>query len=211
MRLQNRELLHPKINCIRSILREGVRRKLFHQNEGQTEWVLGMFFLLFLAVLLCTQLQLELYHTSSAYLEDALAASNLASAVIDLEEYGISHTIQIAEPEEAYRRFCEAVKSNLQLNEEWVNDTGVISGKVTVKKYVVYNVKGQEVAVYQVDESGQVQEWQGSLGSVSAPNGILVETTSIYSEIVFPVKGLFGVETEAHKGKLVDIVRNGEE
>ena len=46
----------------------------------------------------------------------------------------------------------------------------------------------------------------GTLGSVRAPNGVMVESTGIYSEIVYRVKGFPGIETDAHKGKLVDIV-----
>ena len=57
---------------------------------GQAGWSAGLFFLLFLAVLLRGFIQLEIYRTTSLYLEDALAASNLASAVVDVEEYGIS-------------------------------------------------------------------------------------------------------------------------
>jgi hypothetical protein len=36
------------------------------------------------------QLQVALYRESAMYMEDALALSNLASAVIDIEEYGIT-------------------------------------------------------------------------------------------------------------------------
>ena len=45
------------------------------------------------------------------------------------------------------------------------------------------------------------------LGSVKTPDGTLVESTSIYSRISFPVKGIFGVEIEAVKQKTVDIIR----
>ena len=188
-----------------------ITRIIWQKKQGQTEWVLGMFFLLFLVVMFSTQLQTELYRTSSAYLEDALAASNLASAVIDLEEYGISHAIQIEDPMEAYCRFREALETNLQLTEEWVNTSGVISGRVEVETYLIFNVKDEEVTIYQVADNGVVWEQQGSLGSVWAPNGVLVESTGIYSEISFPVQGMFGMVTEARKGKLVDIVANGEE
>lgn len=186
--------------------------KALRKRDGQAEWVLGMFFLLFLVVMLCTQLQLDMYQTSALYLDDALAASNLASAIIDLEEYGATYTICIADPLDAYRLFCDAVKSNLQLGDGWTNmDTGIIEGMVTVEDYIIYNVKGDFVTSYRVTGNGKVQKQQGRLGMVQAPNGVTIESTSVYSEIAFPVKGLFGHITEAHKGRLVDIVTNGEE
>lgn len=181
------------------------------KQEGQIQWTMGLFFLLFLGILLCSQLQLMQYYMTSLYLEDALAASNLASAVVDLEEYGISHQILIKEPEQAYRRYCAAVKGNLNLNEEWeCPNKQLISGAVKIENYTVYNVAEEEVMIYSVAANGQISSSQGQLGSVTAPNGILIEATSVYSEISFPVKGFFGIEAQAYKGKLVDVVSGTE-
>ncbi len=72
-----------------------LRQSIKKTEEGQLEWITGLFFLLILGILLCGTLQLDVFRASAVYLEDALAASNLASAVIDVEEYGISHTILI--------------------------------------------------------------------------------------------------------------------
>ncbi len=46
-------------------------------------------------------------------MEDALALSNLASAVIDIEEYGITQKVLITDPEQAYERYCHALRENL--------------------------------------------------------------------------------------------------
>ncbi len=181
-------------------------RKLYKQ-KGQVQWTMGLFFLLFLGILLCSQLQLLQYHVTSIYLEDALAASNLASALVDLEEYGMSHQILIGEPEKAYERYCQAVKGNLSLNEEWeCPNKQLISGAVNIVNYTVYNVCEEEVMIYSVAANGQVSSIRGELGNVRAPNGILIDSTSVYSEISFLTRGFFGIETEAYKGKLVDIV-----
>ncbi len=177
------------------------------KQKGQIQWTVGLFFLLFLGILLCFLLQLLRYHMTSIYLEDTLAASNLASAVVDLEEYGISHEILISEPNQAYIRYCSAVKGNLNLNEEWeCTNKQLVSGAVSIVNYTVYNVQEGAVTIYSIDENGQISSGKGELGGVRAPNGILIESTSIYSEISFAVKGLFGMEVKAHKGKLVDIV-----
>lgn len=184
-----------------------VLTELYRKECGQVEWCAGLFYLLFLAIILCSQLQVEAYSASARYLEDALAASNLASAVIDLEEYGKTHTVLVREPREAYERFCVAVKDNLQLNDAWeCENKQLIAGQVCVAKYIVYNVKDDLVTVSEVSSNGEIFQWQGALGSVIAPNDIPVEATGIYSEITFPVEGFGGVKVDAHKGKLVDIV-----
>ena len=189
------------------------KRFLLRSTEsGQIGWTAGLFFLLFLGVLLCAFLQMEVFRSSSRYLEDALALSNLASALIDVEEYGISHKLVIPDPQQAYERYKEAVKGNLNLNDSWeCPAVGMISGPVSIVEYRVYNVNGNDVLVTQFDENGLISSWQETLGNAVAPNGVAVESTGVYSEIAYQVEGLFGVSVRAHKGKLVDVVENKEQ
>lgn len=78
------------------------RQETEKAESGQVSWVLGLFLILFLAILLYMQLQLAMYKASARYLEDALALSNLASAVIDIREYGSTHKVHITDQEQAY-------------------------------------------------------------------------------------------------------------
>lgn len=182
------------------------------KTKGSIQWSVGLFFLLFLLMLLAADLQVSRFMAASLYLEDALAASNLASAVIDVEEYGISRRVRITDVVGAFRIYQQAMRENLQLNENWENSgEGVIAGPVRVENYTVYNVDREKVTIHSIDKSGKVHVTQGTPGSVLAPNGTAVEYTGIYSEISFPVKGLWGITVTAHKGKLVDIVSNAEE
>lgn len=175
-------------------------------DSGKAEWVAGLFMTLFLAILLCAELQIESYRASSLYLEDALAASNLASAIIDVEEYGISGQLQIADPQEAYALYKEALKENLGLDADWkCANKNLISGAVRVEQYIVYNVEKDKVFVYAFDMDGEMGQSMGILGELRAPNGILIESTGVYSELSFPVEGFLGVTAWAHKGKLADI------
>lgn len=185
------------------------RQNIEKTEPGQLEWITGLFFMLFLGILLCGILQLDMFRASAAYLEDALAASNLASAVIDVEEYGISHSILIRNPEEAYEIYQSALRGNLNLSGEWECPAGGLIGrKVSVLNYTVYNVKEGMVEIYHYDEDGQMSYSGGSVGSVYAPDGKLIESTSVYSEVTYPVKGIMGVEAQAHKSNLADIVAN---
>lgn len=187
-------------------------RLILRTEQGQIEWISGLFFLLFLGVLLCFFFQISVYSASALYLEDALAASNLAAAVIDIQEYGRSHTILVENPQEAYERFCYAVCENLQLNEEWEGgNRALISGKVCVESFIVYNVRERAVTIHKVDDGGGISTELGELGNVYAPDGTLIETTSIYSELSYPVEGLLGVTVNAHKSQLADIVAEYEE
>lgn len=190
----------------------GFRKRGFPRpstENGQVEWAAGLFFLLFLGILLCALLQLDIYRSSSQYLEDALALSNLASAVVDVEEYGISHQLVITDPRQAYERYRSAVKENLNLNDQWeCQGDGVITGPVTIVNYTVYSVSGNDVEVSRFDEDGLLTQWREQLGSAVAPNGIKIEATGVYSEITYQLEGFLGTVVEARKGKLADIVTN---
>lgn len=178
-------------------------------DPGQIGLCVGLFFLLFLAVLMVGQLQLEQIRASDGYLEDALAASGLASALVDIQEYGRTHVIRIKDNRDAYAQYCRSLRANLGLDENWESkNRRLISGTVKVENYTIYNVEGGLVTLYRMDGEGEKIS-TGALGDVRAPNGQVIEHTSIYNEISYPLKGLFGWTVQARKGKLVDIV--GEE
>lgn len=176
-------------------------------ESGQIGWTAGVGVLLFLGVFLSACMQVEVFRVSSQYMEDALAASNLAAAVVDVEVYGISHDLLIASPEDAFVLYCAAIKGNLNLDDAWeCPNKGLISGPVCVERFIVYNVVQNTVEVSCVNADGSVSCWQGIPGQETAPNGISVEHTGIYSEISYQIKGVFGIVVPAVKGKLVDVV-----
>ena len=175
-------------------------------EEGQITVFAGLFFTLFFAVVLSGYLQMEMIRSSSGYLEDALAASGLAAALIDVREYGSSHVLRIRDAEESYKQYCACLKANLGLDENWeCKNKRLISGRVTLENYTIYNVTEDQVEYCRLDGGGQ--EWHsGSLGQVYAPNGQVVERTGTYGEISYPFLGLWGLTMQARKGKLVDVV-----
>lgn len=180
------------------------------KKSAEIEFITGMFLLIMLTVLLVTQLQISLFGTSASFVEDAVAASNLASAVIDIKEYGRTHTITIESPDQAYELYREAIKQNLKLDDNWENSNkDLICGKVEILQYEIYNVKGKDVTIYSFGAEGEaITLVKDGLGSVQTPDGTTIESTSIYSRIGFPVKGVFGLEIAAEKQKTVDIISN---
>lgn len=177
------------------------------KQPGQVEWTYGLFGVLFLSIVICVQLQIIQYQSTNLYIEDALAASNLASALVDLEEYGRTHHIVISNPQRAYQKYCEAMKENLNLNHQWEcqNKAAIWSG-VEVVEYIIYNINTEYIEICRMDRQGRMEKQRGELGKVTAPNGVLVVATSVYSEVRYLVKGFLDLDVEGRKGKLVDIV-----
>ncbi len=179
------------------------------KEKGQIDIVVGMFCTILILVVVLFGFRTMEYVVTSAYVEDALAFSNLASGIVDLEEYGKTHIIKIKDPESAFLVYREALCHNLKLD-EWLNTTNreIIAGKVDILDYMVFNVNGERVLVYRIDESGSiVEEYQEKLGEVHTPEGILVENTTVYSRISFEVQGFGEQKIRAVKEKSIDIVR----
>lgn len=181
----------------------------FKKERGQIDVIMGMFYLLIVFIIVLFAFRMTQYMIISAVVEDALAASNLASAVIDVEEYGKSHTISIQDPENAFLLYREALCHNLKLD-EYLNTTNaeILASKVNIEEYIVYNVSGDLVEIYVIDESGQIQECgTGKTSEVFTPDHVPVESTTIYSRVTFGVKGLWNQIIPAMKEKSIDIVR----
>ncbi len=165
------------------------------------------FYILLLVVLF--GFHITRYMIISAEVEDALAASNLASAVVDLEEYGKNHRIHIPDEEAAFWKYREALVVNLQLDEN-LNTTRkeFFASPISIMQYIIYNVDGELVEIAVMDGKGQLQRKEkGRLGTTFTPNGVKVETTGIYSRIGYEAEGLMGQPVWAEKEKYVDITR----
>ena len=157
-------------------------------------------------------LQLQIHQASSVFIEDALAASNLASAVIDVEEYGISHQLLINDPREACGIFKRALQANLALNDKWESqNSSMIAGLVKLDEYAVYEVRGNDIVCYAFpggsQENMHVTEYKDGAGNLEAPDGTKIESTSIYSRISFQVR-FFHQIIDVYKQKCVDVVEN---
>lgn len=174
---------------------------------------MAMFFFLLVLLGVLFQFKTGSYMAAGAFVEDALAASELASALIDVEEYGRTHEIRIADPAAAFAIYRDALQYNLALDEAGYSArTELLTGRVQIRQYIVYNVQGTEVQVTGYDGQGNcILQEKGVTGTVCTPEGMPVEHTTIYSRAGFQVDGLFDTVIEAEKEKSVDIARDESE
>lgn len=197
--LRKKGFLQQKIK----VVGEGKLRK----ESGRISFIVGLYFALFFAVLLYASIQIQRMQAASLYLEDALAASNLGAAMVDLREYGKSHQILVESPQESYRIFQKLLRKNLNLDENFYPAQGSVLGdKVEIRQFVVYNVEENKLVEHYFDRYGNVWVTDFPKGGFWAPNWQMVEYTSIYSEVQTKVKCFPGVYVNARKGKLVEVV-----
>lgn len=176
------------------------------KRRGEVGSIVSLYYIIFFVILAGVIMQLYAFRALSTYTEDALAMSNLSSAVIDIMEYGSTHNIVIEDGDRAYDLFKKALKTNMELDESMAGSA--TAGPVKVIDFIIYNVRGTDVEICRYGQNRYEQTIPGGLGSVSAPNGIKIESTSIYSKVIFPVDGIMGIHVTAVKDKLVDVVIN---
>lgn len=182
------------------------------KSSGKIELFMGLLAVFLVTLVLFVCLKVSYFMIAGAYVEDALAASNLASALVDIEEYGKSYTLRIKNPQSAYEIYKEALAVNLALDENEISSqTELLKGQIKILSYMVYNVEGNRVNIFSLSESETMQLLAfGEVGAIHTPDGILVETTTVYSKISFGVKGLGKQYIYAEKEKSVDVKRNQE-
>ena len=203
-----------KLKCQLQKINEAKMRNInkYHifelKSKGKVEIATGIFYIAIIIFLFYTLYQTKVYHVVSAYMEDALATSNLASALIDIEEYGTTGEIVISSPEEAFSIYKQALKINLQLDENWDSkNITFIGGPIEIAEYIIYNVKEEGVDIYHFSQNGMMQEVRVSSASgLKTPDGTEIESTTVYSRIKFLVNGILGIQVNAEKEKSVDII-----
>lgn len=182
---------------------------LNRKEKGTVDIIASMMFFLILVLAIFFGFRVTQYMITAAGVEDALAASNLASAIIDLEEYGRSHKIEIKDAHRAFSTYREALCVNLK-TDAFLNTTNqdFLAGQVVIQEYIIYNVSGEQVYVQKLNGEGEIlEEYTANRGIIFTPDGVCVESTTIYSRIGFWVEGLMGQMIYAQKDKSIDIVR----
>lgn len=186
--------------------------RLKTKSAGQVDMVLAMFLLLLVVLMTGFASRVSAMQAAGDYTEDALAGALLASAVIDIEEYGKTGVIRIADEREAYGLFADCLRFNLQLETgDYSSDEELLYGKVSILDFEVYNVIGDKVERVCFEDGKEIRrEIAGKCGEVRTPDGTGVDNTTVYGKIGFYVKGMFSDSIHAVKEKSIDIVRNEE-
>lgn len=179
------------------------------KDKGLMEYSMS-FLLLTVTVLVILYLyQLKMVAFVRNKTEDALAAANLAAAVIDLDTYEKENLLEILDFDKAYERYCRSLKAGLYLDDAWHSSfLTAVEGPVTVEEFTVYQVDGEDISMYSRGEAFGEREkkYPGQTGVLKTPDGQVIESTAIYSKIGFLLKGYGNQELYVYQENSVDIV-----
>lgn len=185
------------------------KRIVVKKETANVDMIAGTMLFLILVLTIFFGFRMTQYMITAAGVEDALAASNLASAVINLEEYGKTHEVFIEDVSKAFQLFREALIYNLKLDENLnTTNSDFLLGQVLIKEYRIYNVRDEQVEIWVLNDLGETISYTlGKVGDINTPDNVCVESTTIYSRIEYQVAGLADRTLIGVKEKSIDIVR----
>ncbi len=178
------------------------------RSQGQAEYVLGMYALIFVMILSMASLQILQYKADSDIAEDALAASALAALDVDPYRYGTDHKLVINDPMHAYELFKTALRGNMDLDNEYRPHTSgknYVSGTVTIEDFRIYLVDGDNVTEYRISDT-TLDVSTGIYGDMRTPGGQTVRSAGCYAAVSFDTEGFMGIKTGAYKQAYAEMV-----
>lgn len=179
------------------------------KDKGIVEYTLSIMLLMIIVLLVLFVYRMRVIKITKENVEDALVSSNLACAVIDLEEFGTTNEIVIKDPQESYEIYKKALKGNMYLDDNFMPvDRKLINGKVTIHEFVVYSVNAGNVQVSRIGSDGivSIQDYPGGAGIVQTPDGTVVNSSTVYSKIGFEIKSYRENVMYVYKQNSVDVV-----
>lgn len=139
------------------------------------------------------------------YLEDCLTQANLAAILIDPYHYGSTGELVFEDAESTKAIFLDFLERGL--GSEVSRQKLGITKDVEVLDFRIYEVISDSVMELSFDSDNHcMQKWFDKETEVVAPDGTMIQNSSVYAKIAVPIEFLFGVEITAIKEHCVDIV-----
>lgn len=175
---------------------------------------------MFLAILILTAQLLVLFVEYkrvtwvSGAVTDTMTDALLGACVLNEEElyhYGVTDELEILYPQEKYDIFRGLLCEELGLTQDMHvtnRSTALLTGTVSVNDFKIYSVKGNDITLYDFDETAgyTTSLLNDMVGVYDAGNGEMVENTTLVAEIDFQIK-FMGVPVEVKKYHMVDMTK----
>ena len=171
------------------------------KEEANVEFWPCLFLMIIVIVYILASIELRMIKSSKNYLDDGITASLLAAEIYDVEEY-IAGNLCIDE-ERAYKLFYDTLKINLDLDSDFKTIDDKFFKDVRIDKFVIYNVKGNDVYEIQytsLDTYTTIIHANGK-GIITSPNGDVIMVSSAYADLLVTLGEFMSQEFEDEQGQ----------
>ncbi len=137
------------------------------------------------------------------YIEDSLMQANLAAIVTDPYHYGSTGELVFQNMEMTADMFEEVLMDSL--GDAETRERLGIGEEVLIQELRAYEVTAAGITEFIYDSQGYISSKQYENGaSVKAPDGTVIEESSLYARVEVPVVFMFGIRLKAVKEHCVD-------
>jgi hypothetical protein len=181
------------------------------KKKGSIEMFISSLILITVSMIIVMSIKLREIKITKNLVEDGLVAATLASATVDLREYGATKRIVNRDFDKSFNDFTVSLKDNLKLDDNYKPiNSRIICSKVNIENFIIYNISDNDIEVTRRSSDGSIEKSiiYNGVGSENTPDGVLIQTTTIYSKIAFKLKGYMNTEYDVYKEKSVDITDN---
>lgn len=148
----------------------------------------------------------------SGAVTDTMTDALLGACTLNEEElyhYGRTDGLEILYPKEKYDLFRSLLCEELGLGADMqVTDRSIalLTDEVTITDFKVYSVRGNDITVYDFDETAGYTTllMEDAVGSFAAGNGEVIDRTALVAEIDFTVD-FIGIPLKVSKYHMVDV------
>lgn len=175
------------------------------KDLGAVQKLFSMIICLWITVCLSVLMQVMKAGYVDWYLQDVLMQANLAALLIDPYHYGTTGELVFEDVRKTKEIFEQVLRQGI--GDETDREGLGITQEAELMELRVYEVLKDRTTerIYHAS-GGWTQKGYESGALVTAPDGTVIENTSIYAKIAVPVRFIFGVEVTAVKEHCVDVV-----
>lgn len=179
------------------------------KDKGAVEYSMSLMLVMVSVLMMLFCFRIRSARVEKMYIEDALVSASLAAAVVDTDIYGETEKLIISDEVRAYERFQSALKTNLNLDDNFVpRNTFFMENAIKILEFHIYNMDEYSITHIAFDENGSRRTEVIGLSDAETPDGTEIESTTIYSKVEFDVKGFLDQRYRLTLDKSVDIVKN---
>lgn len=182
------------------------------KKDGTGDFVFPMYMILFCVMLFSYCYYDQLLYYTKINVEDSIAASTLASACINLYDYGDFDNMSYEIINSCYDLFEKSFKENMKLDNNFMPkqdsfNATLIAQPIEVLEFSYYCIRND--IVYKTTKNGGINIEKGYVGQVTTPNGNVISQTTIYVKILIYIENPYTKELiPVEKDFSVDIVES---
>ncbi|MBE5928467.1 MAG: hypothetical protein E7267_03720 [Lachnospiraceae bacterium] len=179
------------------------------KKRGKIEYIAAYMIICFTGLLMLFSFSVKEVRQNEIFIKDGLDSACLAAALIDLEDYAKDRFIFIPNYEYNRQIFLNALKENLNLNNDYTPKEKALFDRITVHEFIIYNIADGELYTYRYSDGKMpVLKTEGYDKNKRTPDGTLIESSTIYADIGMNVTSFAGVTKYVHVKSSVDVVNN---